>query len=263
MRMIEPDYSIMAAGFNDLAATEKDLKVSDTINTYLPLNFAQAAENSGVKNIHLSCAQIFDGTGSKAKPDETHFSVMNFGCAKAAAERLIRSQTTESTTLRFGKVIGMSNFFRPSLFDVLRSIIKFGKRYYVADHKTYDYLSIISLIDAVYKLLQKPFPSDHRTYHVSGVSMDEIDMIRELAKFLNLDSNLIRQQINPLEENSSSSSTKRDYTLDSSNFEREFNWEPETLDKLKENLKKQMTPKLSSEVDFIFPRKSSSIEQTI
>lgn len=261
MRMIEPDYSIMAAGFNDLQEIEKNLKMSDAINTYLPLTFAQAAVQSGVKNIHLSCAQVFDGTGTKAGPDEKHFSTMNFGRAKAAAEGFIRAQTMENTTVRFGKVLGMSHLFRPSSFDMLRSVLALGERYYIYDQKTYDYMSIISFVEAIHKLLQKPFPSNHRIYHFSGVQKSEIEMMKELAQFLNLDPDLVRSQAKSLEEESSTYQKTRDYTLDSSGFQKEFNWKPEDIDTLKANLRRQMTPKFSADVDFIIPKTEINTEQ--
>ncbi len=257
MRMLEPDYTIMATGLNDLMTIENNIKLSDALNTYVPLSFAQAAVQTGAKNIHLSCAQVFDGTTSNTKEDEKNFSTMNFGRAKAAAEGFIRAQTMENTTIRFGKVLGMSNVHRPSSFDLLRSTLSLGERYYVRDEKTYNYMSIISIVKAIHQILQKPFPASHRLFHLGGVAMQELEMQKEMAKFLNLDPNLVRHKGASVEEESTHHVKKRDYTLDCSRFEEQFDWKAESMEELKDNLRLQMTPHLSSEIDFIISKGES------
>lgn len=253
LRMQEPDFTIMAAGLNDLRGVEKNLKLSDAINTYLPLSFAQASVQAGAKNIHLSCAQVFDGLSHNAKEDDKNFSAMNFGRAKASAEGFIRAQTMENTTIRFGKVIGSGNFAHPSLLDNIRNTLGRGERYYVYENKKYEYMSLHSFVRAIYLLLQKPFPATHRLYHLGGVARGETEMLKDLARYLKLDPELIRNNSTINQDETANVAKNRDYTLDCSKFEKEFAWKRDTEAELFENLRLQLTPKLSSNADFMIP----------
>ena len=242
LRNFRPDFTIMASGINDPVACRQNPQSNDAINVVLPLALAQGAVAVGAKNIHLSCAQVFDGSSGQSPETAKNFSNLSFGRAKATSESYIRAQAMENTTLRFGRVLGIGSYNRPSIFDRFRESVAAGEKHLVLDDKRFNFLSMKSFLDGVERLLEGPFPPTHRIFHLGGVAMQEINMYKRLAEMLGVDSQLVRQKQAAVEDENFRPAFSRDYTLDCSKFSKDYGWQPETEDQLFKNLQESMTP---------------------
>lgn len=243
VRMLKPDFTIMASGINDSKRCVENMKLAEALNMYLPLELAQTAAQNGAKNIHLSCSQVFDGTESNAKENNKNFTNQAFGRTKLTGESYIRAQTMENTTIRFGKALGINHFLRPSYFDKLRANLAAGKKHVIREDKTYTFISIQALVRAIELIMENEIPAIHRLFHIGGVSMKEFEMNQAIAKALGAKPDLIIQKSAQAEEESDfRANPSRDYSLDSTLFQETYKWKPETLEDLQAALRAQLIP---------------------
>jgi dTDP-4-dehydrorhamnose reductase len=244
IRMLRPDFTIMASGINDSKRCADNPKLAEAMNTYIPLELAQSAVQHGAKNIHLSCSQIFDGSGKNAGENDKNFTSQAFGRTKLTGESYIRSQTMENTTIRFGKVLGLSHYRRPSYLDKLRSSLSQGKKTTLKEVKTYNFMSIDSFVSAIEAVIENNIPPTQRVFHVGGPAMKEIDMSRLIAKAFGASPDLIQEQLQQNEEEFEGLriSSKRDYSLSTELFETTYGWKPETIDGLMQTIRSHLIP---------------------
>ena len=232
VRMLRPDFTIMASGVNDSKRCVDNPKLAEAINTYIPLELAQSAVQHGAKNIHLSCSQVFDGSSKNAKENDKNFSNQAFGRTKLTGESYIRAQTMENTTVRFGKVLGLSHFRRPSYLDKLRINLAKGKKQMIKEEKTYNFMSVDSFAAAIEAILEKNIPATQRIFHIGGPAMKEIDMNRLLAQALGASPDLVQEHKQAATEEEFEGllrvNPKRDYSLDTELFQNTYAWKPET-----------------------------------
>lgn len=246
VRMLRPDITIFAAGLNSSPDCSRNPKLAEALNMYLPLELAQSALQNGAKNIHLSCSQIFDGHGKFAKETDKNYTAQAFGRTKLTGESYIRAQTMENTTVRFGRVLGLSHFRRPSYFDKLRIAVAEKNVYTVREDKIYSFMSMPSFLRAMDSLLEAPFPAVHRTYHWGGYASREIDLVSKVFALLGGDSRKIVHQLDsPSEEEAEGLRLNpvRDYSLDSSLFSASFPWKQDTEAEVLTYLKQCLVPK--------------------
>ena len=246
VRMLRPDFTIMAAGVNDSKRCADNVKLGEAINTFLPLELAQSAAQNGAKNIHLSCSQVFDGTGANAKESDKHFTNQVFGRMKLTGESYIRAQTMENTTIRFGKALGPSHFRRPSYLDKVRASLATGKKHLIKEDKTYTFISIQSLVRALELVLEGDIPATHRLFHVGGPALKEIDANRLIAEARGAKPDLLVEQKNVGDEEGENLriNPKRDYSLDTSLFQATYKWKAETAEDLKRAMRDVLTPSI-------------------
>lgn len=235
-----PDFAISAIGINDLKKIATNEKIAETINLTVPLSFALMAGRNRAKHIFISCGEIFDGQKGNYDENSKDISAIgNFSKAKSTADIYIRAQTTEGTTLRVGKVVGLGHHYRHSFLDELRARLQSEKPYYADENKFNSYISTISLAKAVEEILLNPFPANkQRIFHLGGPRASEM----EIATILSLACGLNTKYLKP----NPNSEQKVDLTLNSALMESSFQWKAESREQLIENVLSEMKPGLNS-----------------
>lgn len=239
IRIQSPDFTINAFGIRDPKVIEAQEKLSENYNIMLAVSFAVLANKIKAKHVHLSCAEVYDGSDGNYQEDHADFTLVDpLGKQKIAAETYIRTQTLESTILRVGKVVGLGNHHRPSYFDRLRIACATQSPFEAPANKRHSFLSARSFTAGVEQVLLGEIPMKHRTYNLGGCNLSEQEFALGWAKLLEADTKFVK--IPP-------DSSPRDLSMDSQHFSQAYpNWKPETKHELYGNLLKELAPAIGT-----------------
>jgi|GEM_PF-6297028 len=234
IRVQNPDFIISAAGTGDRREVEAQPKVSDMVNIMLPVSSAILASRLRAKFLNVGCAEVFGGEKGMYTEDDTEFTLTDpVGKQKIAAHSYIRAQTLESTTLRFGRVIGVGHPFRRSFFDRFRATAAEKTTYDASRNKTRSYISCRSVVQAVEQVLMGESPPRHRTFHVGGANMTEHELISTWYKLMGADPRLVAV----LQD------SKHNLSLDSTTMQKNYpGWKAESKQELLLSMLEELTP---------------------
>jgi len=88
-----PDWIILAAGFTDVDASERDPDMAFAVNRDGAKNASIAAREVGAKICYFSTDYLFDGTADRPYEPEDPIRPLNtYGASKAAGEQAVREQ---------------------------------------------------------------------------------------------------------------------------------------------------------------------------
>lgn len=193
VRIQEPEFTIMAAGVNDRSYCKEHPKLSENFNVVMPVNFAIAANKTKAKNIHLSCADMYESNDGNYKEDDINFTLDDeYGKDKQTAESYIKSQTMECTIIRVGRIMGLGHPHRHSLFDNIRIPLSSGESITAAKTLVHSYLGARTFAQGIERVLSEPIPMKHRTFHMGGVASSEFDFAQTLCKVLGYNEKLVK-----------------------------------------------------------------------
>lgn len=235
VRVQDPDILVNCIGMNDKKQVEQNAKRADALNVVMAVSMAALAAKMRCKYIHLSCSEIYDGADGNYREEDTDYTMVHeLGKQKLAAESYIRTQTLESTILRFGRILGLGHPYRPSDFDKFRAAIHGKKKVEASKKQKCSYLSTSSVCAAISAVLQAEFPGKHRIFNVGGPALSEFDLLEGWARLVEGNGGLVI----PLAEDKA-----RDISIQSDNFQRAFpTWKQETTESLYLNLLTQLSP---------------------
>ncbi|NUM87602.1 MAG: sugar nucleotide-binding protein [Bdellovibrionales bacterium] len=226
VRLQAPDFTVMAAGMNNRQACKDQPKLAENFNIVMPVSFATVANKIKAKNIHLSCADMYESPHPDHTEDDIEFSLNDdYAKQKQAAESYIKSQTMECTILRLGRVLGLGLHHRPSLFDQIRKDFLLGETRVMAKNRVHSWLTAQRLAEAVERVFLEPIPVKHRTFHVGGAALSEYDLGKSLCRALGWDEKLVKspgQEEDPLNFSLSSKLFSETYPGWKPNTEREL-----------------------------------------
>jgi len=237
VQVLNPNFCIMAAGINDRKLCTENTKGTELLNIHLPLSLAIVTNRIKAKNIHLSCADIFDGhQGSYKEKDVTSYSLEEYSKQKISAESFIKIQTMENTTLRLGRVVGLGSPFRYNYFDHIRSKLAAGKSLITSPNKIHSFLSLRSFCSAIETILENPIPTQQRLFHVGGPSLSEKDLVEKLCTIWGYNKNLLSI---PNQDEDYKSNLSIDSSLFSSTYS---SWKEETKEELINSIVQDLKP---------------------
>lgn len=193
VRIQQPEFTIMAAGITDREYCKERPKLAENINVVMPVNYAIAANKIKAKNIHISCADIYDSNSGNYGEEDINFTLDNeYGKDKQAAESYIKSQTMECTIIRVGRVMGLGHPLRHSHFDKLRIPLSTGAPLTAAKSIIHSYLGARTFAQGLERIISEPIPMKHRTLHMGGAAFSEFDFAQELCRVLGYDEKLVK-----------------------------------------------------------------------
>ncbi len=221
MRLQEPDFTIMAAGVNDREYCREHPKLAENFNIVMPVNFAIAANKIKAKNIHISCADMYESDDGDYKEEDIDFTLdEDYGKHKQAAESYVKSQTMECTIVRVSRVMGLGHPHRHSHFDKIRITLATGETVIAAKNIVHSYLSGRTFAQAIERIISEPIPMKHRTFHLGGCTMSEFDFAKDVCKLFKFDEKLVKPP--------GSDPTPLKYTLNSQLFMDTYKgWKPD------------------------------------
>lgn len=239
IRIQSPDFTINTFGISDPKTVQNQEKLSESYNIMMAVSFAVLANKLKAKHIHLSCAEVYDGSDGNYQEEFADFTLFDpLGKQKIAGETYIRTQTLESTILRVGKVVGLGHYHRPSYFDRLRLACANQTPFDAPANKRHSFLSTHSFATAIEQVLLGEIPMKHRTFNLGGCNMSEQDLAQGWAKRIEVDPKFIK---NPQD------STARDLSMISQQFAKTYPaWKPESESDLYVNLLKDLAPAIGT-----------------
>jgi dTDP-4-dehydrorhamnose reductase len=102
-----PDWIILAAGFTDVDASERDPDMAFAVNRDGAKNVSIAAREAGAKLCYLSTDYLFDGTSDRPYEPEDPIHPLNiYGASKAAGEQAVREQAGHWLIIRTSWLFG-------------------------------------------------------------------------------------------------------------------------------------------------------------
>jgi dTDP-4-dehydrorhamnose reductase len=238
MRIQQPQYTIMAAGVNDRDFCREHTKLAENFNIVMPVNFAIAANKIKAKNIHISCADIYESNDGDYKEEDIDFSLDDdYGKHKQASESYVKSQTMECTILRIGRVMGLGHPHRHSHFDKIRLALSNGQNLLASKNIVHSYLSARTFANAMERIISEPIPMKHRTFHIGGCTMSESEFAKTVCQVFKYDEKLVKppgSEPRPLK-----------YSLNSTHFMETYKgWQPDDKKALFNYLYESMRPGL-------------------
>jgi dTDP-4-dehydrorhamnose reductase len=234
VRITAPDLVVNAVGITDLKVIAAMPKLANNYNILTALSLALLAAKMKAPFVQISCASVYDGSGSNYREDHLDFAFHNeYAKQKLAAESYIRAQTMESFTLRVGSVMGIGHPYRASAFDKLRFAISSGEPIEAMKKSVSNFISTRSFAEAVVQVLQSGPPGKHRLFNVGGPVLSEFDFFEGWARLMG-NSSLVK----PAQDDEG-----RNHSIQTSAFSAAFpKWKPETKDELYLNLLTELTP---------------------
>ena len=235
VRIQAPSFIINAMGISNRQYIADNPKVADNVNIMLPVSYAILANKMRAQFLHLSCAEVFEGSDGPHREDGYRFAMHDsFGKQKIAAETYIKAQTLESTILRVGRVLGLGNPYRINEFDRARATLAAKKTLLCSKGRTYSYLSVESFTQAVEQVLLSEFAGKHRLLHLGGANLPELAFYAGFAEMAFGNSQLIKanQDDHPANFGLVSDAFAKTYPA----------WKPETPGELYLNLLKALCP---------------------
>lgn len=235
VRSQKPDFVINAAGIQNHTIAKENGKLSDSLNSLLPVSLAVASGRMKSKFIHINCTAVYDGDSGNYKEDSNDLALTSeFGKQKIAAESFIKAQTMESTILRVGKVMGIGQPHQASLFDLYRTLLS-GTENIEASTKSFDsYLSTLSLCAAIREILSAEIPNRHRIFNLGGPRLSERDFLEGWANLITKNTSSLKNKPDDI---------PRDHSVSSALFEKTYpNWKQEKARTLYENLWQDFFP---------------------
>lgn len=235
IRIQAPDFTINAFGITDPKVIVNQEKLSENLNIMMAVSFAVLANKIKAKHVHLSCAEVYDGSDGNYQEDHADFTLVDpLGKQKIAAETYIRTQTLESTILRLGKVVGLGHPYRPSYFDRLRLACATRTSFDAPADKKHSFLSKSSFTAAVEQILLGEIPMKHRTFNLGGCTLSEQEFALGWAELMEVDPKFVKI---PQE------ASARDLSMVSKVFAEAYPaWKPETRSELYLNLLRELAP---------------------
>ena len=102
-----PDWVILAAGFTDVDASERDPDTAFAVNRDGAKNVSIAAREAGAKLCYLSTDYVFDGASDRPYEPEDPIHPLNiYGASKAAGEQAVQDQAGHWLIIRTSWLFG-------------------------------------------------------------------------------------------------------------------------------------------------------------
>lgn len=187
---VKPDAVIHAAAIADIDISQANQEMVKRLNTDATGALAQLCAARGVKLIHLSTDNVFDGEKGRYIESDTMAPVNYYGWTKVWAEEAVHAAGGATVIARVAlvmglPVIGAGNSFLAKMIAAWRE----GKQVGVPDMEIRSPIDVISLGAALLELAQNSFTG---TIHLGGSDiLDRCTMARRIAAKLGYGEDLV------------------------------------------------------------------------
>lgn len=183
---IKPDAVIHAAAIADIDVSQANQEMVKRLNTDATGELARACAARGIKLVHLSTDNVFDGEKGRYREEDTMAPVNYYGWTKVWAEEKIAEAGGSAVIARVAlvmglPVIGAGNSFLAKMIAAWKE----GKSVGVPDMEIRSPIDVISLGAALLELAQNEFTG---TLHLGGEDiLNRCEMARRIAQKLGYD----------------------------------------------------------------------------
>jgi len=216
LNTVQPQLIVNLVGLTDVDKCEQQLQDAYLLNVKTAENIVGwIKQHPGVKIMHISTDQLYDGPGPHSEQDVMPVNV--YGFSKYCAEKVV--QQVESTILRtnfFGK---SSVPHRKSFSD--RLIESFQKQVPIKlfTDVFFSPLSLDTLVEIMAKIVGNPMPGVFNLGSRDGMSKRDFGI--ELARFFSLSTDCVQDTL--AAEQKLGARRPKDMRMDCSFFEKTFN----------------------------------------
>lgn len=188
--VVRPQSVIHAAACADIDVSQANQGTVKELNSGLPAQLAAACAARGIKLVHLSTDNVFDGEQGRYREDDTTVPVNFYGWTKVWAEEAVRAAGGGAVIARVAlvmglPVIGAGNSFLAKMIAAWKASQRVG----VPDMEIRSPVDVISLGAALIELAQNDFSG---TIHLGGADvLDRCTMARRIAAKLGFNAELV------------------------------------------------------------------------
>ena len=108
VELLRPDAVINLAAVPDISPCAADPKLADALNARLPLELAAVCSRVGVRLVHVSTDQVFDGSRGGWAEGDVARPIHIYGETKLAGERAVAACLPSAAIVRPGLVTGVA-----------------------------------------------------------------------------------------------------------------------------------------------------------
>lgn len=186
VREVRPRLIVNAAAVAEPVQCDADPVRSRKLNVELPARLAELADEAGVRLIHLSTEQAFDGAKPPYAPDDPVHGINLYARQKIESERRVHAATATAVVLRLPLLLGNSPSTRRSVHERLLALWAEGKtaRLYVDEIR--QPCTADSAARAIVELAGRPELAG--TFHWAGATpLSRLDLGVRIRNRFNLD----------------------------------------------------------------------------
>lgn len=185
----QPALIIHTAAMTNVEACEKDPQSARFINAELAANVAEIAYAQGIKLIHISTDQLFDGTQAFLSEEANPCPLNAYAVSKAYGEESVLKHNPDALILRCN-FYGWGTNYRHSFSDFIYHALKAGKPVKLFNDVFYTPATTHQLIKCAHALVEKNAKGIFNM--VGAEKLSKYDFGLQLARAFDLDERLIR-----------------------------------------------------------------------
>ncbi len=230
--LYQPDVIIYCAGVNSFVDCARWPKLADAVNTFGPVLISSALDQIEARFVYLSSAFVYDGRHGNFLESDVNIASTAFGKTKSAGENYARSKFISSTILRLSPMIGLGSIFHLSMFDKIRMKLARKERVELPENEVHSFLLIDTALKAIEWVIENE--TVNRTYNLGGLTkLSWYEYGVSLAESFGFDPSLVI----PAQGNFEG---RVDFSLNSSEFVKQLEFETLPLEQSFDLLKQQM-----------------------
>lgn len=151
-----PDCILHTAAISDPAACEVSPLVAQQLNVELPAALAQLAVAHGIRLVHLSSEQVFDGEHAPYAPADSPNPLNLYGRQKAESEQRVLEAAPTAAVVRASLLLGNSPSGRRSVHEKFFETWRAGQRMRLYTDEIRQVCSADNLAAALLELAGRP-----------------------------------------------------------------------------------------------------------
>jgi dTDP-4-dehydrorhamnose reductase len=156
VRDTQPDCILHTAAISDPAACEASPLVAQQMNVELPAALAQLAAARGIRLVHVSSEQVFDGEHAPYTPADPPAPLNLYGRQKAESEQRVLAAAPAAAVVRASLLLGNSPAGRRSMHEKLFETWHAGRRMRLYTDEIRQVCSADNLAAALLELAERP-----------------------------------------------------------------------------------------------------------
>lgn len=189
-----PQVIVNTIALTNVDLCQRDPSLANRLNCQIARNVAEAAREAGVKLVHISTDQVFDGKqkqNSELYHETGPTSPVNvYGQTKLHAEKIVSEICPDALIIRTN-FYGLGHNYRQSFSDWIYKTLSSGEELSGHDNIYYTPIHVNTLIRSIEELLAL---KESGLFHVVGSeNISKLEFIQKFAKVFALDHHLIKK----------------------------------------------------------------------
>ena len=221
-----PDAIIHTAAISVVAECDEDPALAQKVNVSAVGELASLAAHHGIRLVHISSNQIFDGSHGKWLEEDEALPLNTYGKSKLQGEQAVAKAYPEAVTLRPCLIIGIPPSGNSSPTSGILEALDKGKTLKMFTDETRSPIAAPDIAHAAVDLAEKNEISG--TLHCGGPEdLTRYEFALRMAEAAGRDTNLIGAATR--EELGMAEGRPADLSLDSSRLSKILDWSPRSL----------------------------------